>query len=69
MTHHRVRWQRVESARGAGRDCLDARFICGLRVYSTGRQAMRWAKIEDVGDTEVLTDEQVDQFLAPGALP
>ena len=26
------------------------------------RQMMRWVKIEDVGDTEFLIDEQVDQF-------
>ena len=26
------------------------------------RQMMRWVKIEDVGDTEFLTDEQVDKF-------
>src|SRR4030095_3205527 len=26
------------------------------------RQMMRWVKIEDVGDTECLIDEQVDKF-------
>ena len=26
------------------------------------RQMMRWVKIEDVGDTELLVDEQVDKF-------
>src|SRR5207237_7492142 len=26
------------------------------------RQMMRWVKIEDVGDTEFLIDEQVDKF-------
>src|SRR4029450_3680830 len=31
-----------------------------LEVIS--RQMMRWVKIEDVGDTEFLIDEQVDKF-------
>jgi len=31
-------------------------------IEVTVRQMMRWVKIEDVGDTELLVDEQVDKF-------
>ena len=31
-------------------------------IEVTVRQMMRWVKIEDVGDTEFLVDEQVDKF-------
>jgi DNA-directed RNA polymerase subunit beta' len=31
-------------------------------IETIARQMMRWVKIEDVGDTEFLVDEQVDKF-------
>src|SRR5437667_8776555 len=31
-------------------------------IETIARQMMRWVKIEDVGDTEFLIDEQVDKF-------
>src|SRR4030081_3671162 len=31
-------------------------------IETIARQIMRWVKIEDVGDTEFLVDEQTDKF-------
>ena len=31
-------------------------------IETIARQRMRWVKIEDVGDTEFLVDEQTDKF-------
>ena len=36
--------------------------ICDKHIEVIVRQMMRWIKIEDVGDTEFLVDEQVDKF-------
>src|SRR5262245_60561073 len=37
-------------------------FINDKHIEVIARQMMRWVKIEDVGDTEFLIDEQVDKF-------
>ena len=57
---YRLAPQRASSARwGPRRPGVN---INDKHVEVVSRQMMRWVRIEDVGDTEFLIDEQTDKF-------
>jgi DNA-directed RNA polymerase subunit beta' len=70
--------QEVYRLQGVGINDKHCGLDRGLTRLVIIRQAMRWVKIEEVGDTEFLIEEQVDKFrfqeenervLADGSLP